>query len=224
MVSKVLGAALGGLVATEALGITNFSGGQQMPGPATIIDTGGGTQAIPIPTGGGGQNNPVQTTKETVTRVVGGSGETSRNMGKLLNQVRNQQSQIEKLKNQSQDVNPIQIIKDATPDPGNSNSPTVGGGGGNQGSDFKLQDLANPNQGMQVGDIPAMIGEGGVAAGSTVDDIKGGIGSPAAYVGDKPKEGSFFGSVYEAGQGTGEVLNNAREGRKELEETIGGFL
>lgn len=98
--------------------------------------------------------------------------------------------------------------QDGPPGPGPSPRST----GPSGGDGFDLQDLAGEGR---LGTAAAVVGESGVAAGSTVDDLATGtadvIGRPGKVLsGDDP--GGILGWSYDAGRVTGEAVDKSFNG------------
>lgn len=104
---------------------------------------------------------------------------------------------------------------DLDPGPGGRDSgarPDAGSAGGD--SSFDLQDLDQRGP-LGIGTWLAATGESGVAIGSTAEDVGGGLRATADAVGSPGRpapgeEGDFFGQVYQAGQTTGAAINEGR--------------
>jgi len=172
----------GGVLATEALGLTNFSGGGGGVNPRVLqaaleSASSGAGQVIPVPSGdgGGGSGAPTGQVLELAMEV-----------GKLQGQVPDTGGAGERLSDtvdRGRDF--IRVPTGGDPSGGNRGGPNPSGGpsryeelaaDNREGDTFDLQDLRNPKQGVQGGDVIAATGEGGKAfadtTSGTVDTLK----------------------------------------------------
>lgn len=218
--------AIGGLIAAEATGITNFSGSGGGSAP-TVINTGGGGTPIPMPSPdrpgpGGGDNSG------------GGGGFQSDLFNRINERLNNQEGAIQNLadkqgsnsgENTSDTV--INYIRDKAPDTPNTPSPTNAGGYANPSVGLTARQKAALASGRDPFGLqamndgyPAQIAEGLRATGETVNGITSSVGSPATSFGDKPREDTLMGFSYEAGQSAGAGINTVSDGIGSVQDRI----
>lgn len=236
-----------GLVATEATGITNITGGNSgIPRSPIALPGGGGSQIVNVPDIGGGL-------KDTA-----GNAKSAYQLASMWNDIQQNENttklaeSLTKLRQDLQSNNGPGIGGfDPTKFTGGGsgiNWPWEGEGGSGTGggstrdrrigkggtptskpSDFKLQDLYDGSGG--IGDGLATVGEAGVAGGSFVNDIVEGSGS---IIGG-PNKGGILGGSYDLGRLTGEGLNSSydlgratgegiKQHKRNVENFIGGLF
>lgn len=226
---KTVALGIGALVAAEATGITNLSGGggsrpQIIPIPAGGGGGGGDTIIPPGAFGGGsdgslaalrGQIAGLSESVEGATGGAGASGELLSTVTDLQDRINRQgsgfQSAIENLQEQ------IGGIDTGLPDPGDmgpgSSSDSPGGGRGpgpGERSGLTPRQEAAKEAGRDPFGLQAMgsgnfakFGEAFRAGGDTVTDAVSSVGQP----GKDPREGTFFDFVSDAGASFGSALS-----------------
>lgn len=230
---KAVGLGIGALIATEATGITNLSGGGGQPiivAPGSGGGSGGGSPVpIPVPSGGSGGGGSAPT--EALAGLASGLSNTTQNVGEvagqqaaMAGQIASLQERLKTLRDRQKSASDIRDIVEGSRD--NFEIPTPGGnddgpgGGGpsiterqklalDQGRDpFGLQ----ATQGGTVGGIAETLR----AAGETGTDVVDSVGRP----GRDPEDGTFFGFINDAGRTTGTAFDEATNWQRDEREKI----
>lgn len=198
----------GGLLASEAVGITNLFGGGGS-GPINIEipsgGGGGGMGAIPVPTGGG--NSP----------SLGASAEMLSNLGKLQGRLTGLQSQLQQQQDSFErainQVSPYQGNQTTNPGPNNRGSDPSGPNTTRPDSSVTNRQLYAERQGRDPFGLQATdsgwLGKGAEglrATGETATDVVNSVGRP----GVDPRDDTFFGFVNQSGRSFGSAINEAQ--------------
>lgn len=232
---------IGGLIAAEATGVTNFSGGGGSSGGGSAApkapDLSGIRQAIMM--GQMQQSNTIQDLKDQIARTQnmaqGSTGVDPNLMAMMAMQNKGGGNQGPS----SEDVRGwIEAAVESVPmpeGPDPTTPPPEDGGGHSGPSQTRLMDKYmqvqqkqadimrqnvnteriakyGPNKRYDLQDSPnpivRNIGEGGKAAGQTVQAVSDFVGTP----GPKAKtSGGVFGGIYDAGQATGEAARETKD-------------
>lgn len=230
-----IAAAIGGLVAAEATGITNLSGGQGQQNPILPSRP---NSPIPVPSGdssgiGAGQLAAIMSSQSEDSGGIGG-GELAAILSATKDKTTGSSSQIQALLDRNKNLTE-QLIEDKTGGgnpgiwPGDWNIPGTGGPGTTKlwgGTPNPGRNKGAEMDGLQsffgtgpLGDTAAFLGEGGVALGDTVnatgsavnDTVEGTgsiIGNPRKVLsGNGANAGGILGESYSYGALAGQGIS-----------------
>lgn len=224
---------VGALIAAEATGITNFSGGGGS-GPVIVApgsDGGGGSGAMPIPVPSGDTGGSGSGATEALAALAGRVGDTSSNVTDVANtqtglaaEIGELRAKLEILQDTQKSTEDIRDIIDGSrdkfdiPSPGgDDDSPGDTGPSLSETQKIAMEQGRDPF-GLQAtqGGVVGGIAEGLRAAGDTATDVVDSVGNP----GRNPEDGTFFGFIGDAGRTTGEAYREATGWKREERESI----